>query len=146
MYESSPSALETKADSLADQLIAPSVITKKTQTRSDKPIYDRTSSCCKRPDHGANRCNSNQHRDTKYPRCGKLGHSGKSGWAILGPGWSKTISFRALKTQADARMSAGPFQSGRNQVSVVTHENIAAEEELGASIKRIADGEPVPKT
>lgn len=142
----SPSALEMKVDALAGQLAELSFITKKTQTRIDELVFGRTCSYCKRPGHDANLCNANRHRETQCQRCGKLGHSEKHFWARIGPGWANEISLQTQRTQTDAVMSTRPTHGGGNEMSVVDHENVPADKELVASVKRIVDGEPVAKT
>lgn len=74
-----PAPLDTKIDALADRLADVSFIIKKRQSRDElvasRPVYDSTCSYFKSPSHGANRCDSNPHRDMKCPRGEKVGHS-----------------------------------------------------------------------
>ena len=144
------SPLETKVGALSDRLAYISLMIKKNQSRDEatafRPVHDRTCSYCKRPGHGANRCDANPHRDTKCRRCGTFGHSETSCWARVGPQRGSSSAYSPKKTQADAAVSRTPAGSAGNQVSVVTHDELPADEKLVASVKRNADGEPVAKT
>ena len=143
------SPLETKIDAFTNQLADLSLMIKKNQSRDEatafRSVHDRTCSYCKRPGHGANRCDTNPHRDTKCPRCGTCGHSETSCWARVGTPRGGSSAYSRKKNQADSAVSGNPTGSAGNQVSVVTHEALPADEELVAWVKRNADGEPVAK-
>ena len=151
MRSSAPlSLLEAKFDALTDLLADLSLMLRKNQSRdvstAFRPVHDRTCSYCKRPSHGANRCDANPHRDTKCPRCGPFGPSETSFWAIVGLQRGGSSVYALKKTQA---RDAGPGKttgSAGIQVSVVTHDELPANEKLVAAVKRNADGEPVAKT
>ena len=144
------SPLETKVDALTDRLADLSLMIKKNQSRNEattfRPVHDRTCSYCKRPGHGANRCDANPHRDTKCPRCEKFGHSETRCWARVGPQRGGSSAYSLKKNRADAAESGNPTGSAGNQVGVVRHDELSADEALVASVKRNADGEPVAKT
>ena len=59
------SPLERKVDALTNRLADLSLLIKKNQSRDEatafRPFHNRTCSYCKRPGHGANRCDANSH-------------------------------------------------------------------------------------
>ena len=110
------------------------------------PGHNRTCSYCKRPGHGANRCDANPHRNTKCPRCRTFGHSETSCWAIVGPQRRGSVAFSPRNIEAGAAVSGNPTGSSGNLVSVVTHDELPADQELVASVKRNADGKRVATT
>ena len=123
---------------------------KKNQSRDEatafRPVHDRICSYFNRPVHGANKYGASPHRDTKCPRFGNFGHSETSCWARVGPQRGGTSTYASKRTQAGAARSGNPTGSAENQVSVVMHDELPADEKLVASVKKNADGEPVART
>ena len=144
------SPLETKVDALTDRLADFSLMMRKNQSRDEattfRPVHDRTCSYCKRPGHGANRCDANPHKDTKFPPCRNFDHLETSCSARIGPQKVGISAYSPKKNQTNAAVSENPTGSAGNQVSVVTHDEHRADGELAASVKRNADGEPMAKT
>ena len=80
------------------------------------------------------------------PSLRKLWSFGNKCWARVGPQRVGSRAYSPKKNQADSARSANPSGSAGHQVSVVTHDELPAEEELVASVKGNADGEPVART
>ena len=137
--------LETNVDALTNHLADLSLMIKQHQSMDEatafRPVHDHTCSYCKRPGHGANRCDANPHRDTKCLRCGKFGHSETSCWARVGPQREGSSAYSPMKIQAGAAALEKAAGSTGNQVSVVMHDELPADEKLVASVKRNADRE-----
>ena len=144
------SPLETKVDALTNQWDDLSLMNKKNHSRDEataiRSLHDRTYSYCKRPGHWANRCGADPHKDTKCPRCRTFGHLETRCWARVGPQGGGSSAYAPKMTQAGAAVSGNPTGSAGNQVSVVTHDELPADEELAASVKKNADRELVVKT
>ena len=89
-------------------------------------------SFCKEQGHYASRCRANLHRDTRCPRCRKIGHSTDTCWAKEGRnGTHKTAT--AFKSRD---------HTGSKQVRFIAE---SANDGLVAAAKRNAEGEAITK-
>ena len=129
-----PDKIERKVDVLAEQLAELSLLMKKNQT-IEQSEHVRTCSFCKEPGHGASRCRSNPHRDSRCPNCGKLGYGKETCWAKYRTGAPRAGA---------ANLTSVP--SNRDSVDAqVTYMDETNDGEVVAVTKRNADGEPLPK-
>ena len=81
------SNMESKIDSITDQLANLSLLMKKStsttrfQDASRGDRSDRVCSYCKKTGHGAAQCAENPNRDKRCRRCGKIGHNEETCWS-----------------------------------------------------------------
>ena len=145
--------VENKVDALADQLSQLSLIIKKQATQSlvEGASSSKTCSFCKRPGHGANRCDLNPPRDTICSRCRKQGHSESTCWAKNKPDATRKAGSgdRRNEDAADQDRNHGPPSpegpsQGHGQVTVVTEPD-PTEEDVVATTKRTISGQALPK-
>ena len=129
-----PDKIERKVDVLAEQLAELSLLMQKNQT-IEQSDHVRKCSFCKEPGHGASRCRSNPHRDTRCPNCGKLGH-GKDTW------WARPRRERPRAGDVNPHLVLAQEDAGNSRVTYIDEAN---DGEVVAVTKRNVDGEPLPK-
>ena len=129
-----PDKIERKVDVLAEQLAEQSLLMKKNQ-KMEHSDHVRTCPFCKEPGHGASRCRSNPHRDTRCPNCGKLGHGKETCWA----------KYRTGATRAGAANPTSAPSHGDSGNARVTYIHETNDGKVVAVNRRNADGEPPPK-
>ena len=133
-------------DALANQMAELSLIVKKSQTQEGRNTT-RQCSYCEKSGHGAGRCESNPHRNTRCPRCQKWGHSEATCWIKIKPEQARKVTIAEARTESGVEQklasSGHPVgNSAGNQVSILTE---VCSDDFVAATKRTADGAPLPK-
>ena len=142
--------LENKVDALTSQLAELSLMMKKRQTPGESDTR-WTCSCCKEPGDSATRCRSNPHRDSRFPTCGKIGHTTESCWSR-----SSRINVASTRPQnnsgagnaygpkpgSSANDAGGEARRNSKQFTFITESTKGG---VVAATKRSAKGEALPK-
>ena len=138
--------LEAKVDALANQMAELSLIVKKSQTQEGRNTT-RQCSYCQKSGHGAGRCESNPHRNTRSPRCQKWSHFEATCRIKIKPEQTRKVTIAEARTEfgVEQKLASSGHPVGNsagNQVSIVTE---VCSDDFVAATKRTADGEPLPK-
>ena len=142
---STDQSMASKVDELADQLKDLTLLIKgmrKPEKTVEIKQDDRVCSYCRKPGHTANRCESNPHRNTRCSNCNKIGHSAATCWSAKRENGQKapsTLATAQSESQAEMRLQAKETPSPVSFVGVVNDEDVVA------TTKRTAEGEPLPK-
>ena len=137
--------MESKVDELADQL-KDLILMIEGMRKAEKIVEfkkdDRVCSYCRKPEHTANRCQSNPHRNTRCSNCNKIGHLAATCWSAKRENGQKApsaLTTAQSKSQAEMRLQT------KETPSLVSFVGVVDDEDVVATTKRTAEGEPLPK-
>eukprot|EP00737_Agarophyton_chilense_P002013 gb/GEZJ01002278.1/.p1 GENE.gb/GEZJ01002278.1/~~gb/GEZJ01002278.1/.p1 ORF type:complete len:592 (+),score=68.54 gb/GEZJ01002278.1/:824-2599(+) len=135
--------LERKLDQLAGQFEELTILVKKTfEGPSGSSDKYWTCSYCDKPGHGANRCPSNPHRNTRCRRCGMFGHQEETCWSKPKQEEKRAVGFSGVRSESAEELK---MKKNEEEDHVAVVQESPGVRDVVSAAKRNADGEALKK-